>query len=224
VATNLAAALASSGAATVLADLDVLSADVAPALGMRPDDPHRSVADLMAVSRELGVEHLDPVLHEHKAGFHVLFAPQQVPKEVALDGGMVRSAVQALRHRFQATVLHLPRAVDRPIRSALELADQVLLVVTLDVLGVRAAKRAIEHFRGLGLGDTFRLVINRAGKAELMPDDARRVLNLPVASVLGVDRSVQRAQNRGELIAGRRGRVPRRIARLARELLEGRAA
>jgi pilus assembly protein CpaE len=224
IATHLAAALASSGAETVLADLDVLQADVAPALGMNPDTPHRSVSDLMAVSRELSVEHLDPVLHQHAAGFRVLFAPQEVPAEASLDGRMVRSAVQALRERFQATVLHLPRTVDRSTRSAMELADEVLLVVTLDVLGIRAAKRMVDHLRALGLGDSFRLIVNRAGRAELVPEDIRRVLDVPLASVIGVDRAVHRAQNRGELIAGRRGQVPRRIARLARELLEGRAA
>ncbi len=224
VATNLAAALATVGADTVLADLDLLSGDVAPALGMDPETAHRSVADLMAVSRELSVEHLDPVLHEHAAGFRVLFAPHQVPSEVSLDAAMVRSAVRALRERFQASVLHLPRTVDRSVRSALELADEVLLVVTLDVLGVRAAKRVIDHLRAFGLGDSFRLVVNRAGRGEVIPDDAGRVLNLPIASVIGVDRAVPRAQNRGELIAGRRGQVPKRIARLAKDLLERGAA
>jgi pilus assembly protein CpaE len=224
VATHLAGALASSGAETVLADLDVLSADVAPALGMSPETPHRSVVDLMAVSQELNVEHLDPVLHQHAAGFRVLFAPQDVPAEASLDPRMVRSAVQALRERFEVTVLHLPRTLDRSIRSAMELADELLLVVTLDVLGVRAAKRVVDHLRAIGLGDSFRLVVNRAGRSELIPDDARRVLDVPIASVIGVERAVQRAQNRGELIVGRRGRVPRRIARLAKELLEGRAA
>lgn len=224
VATHLAAALAAGGAETVLADLDVLSADVAPALGMDSETEHRSVVDLMAVSRELSVEHLDPVLHQHAAGFRVLFAPREVPAEASLDPRMVRSAVQALRERFEATVLHLPRNVDPSIRSAMELADELLLVVTLDVLGVRAAKRVVDHLRTLGLGDCFRLVVNRAGRSELIPDDARRVLDVPIASIIGVERAVQRAQNRGELIVGRRGKVPRRIARLAKDLLEGRAA
>jgi pilus assembly protein CpaE len=223
-ATHLAAALAAAGVATVLADLDVLAADVAPALGMSPDSSHRSVADLLAVSRELSVEHLDSVLHQHAAGFRVLFAPPEVPADTSLDAGMVRSTVRALRDRFQAVVLHLPRTGERSIRSAMELADEVLLVVTLDVLGIRAAKRTIDHLRAVGLGDSFRLVVNRAGRAELIPDDARRVLDVPIASVIGVDRAVQRAQNRGELLTGGRGQASRRIARLAKELLEGKAA
>ena len=224
-ATNLAAAFSQAGAEAALADLDLLFADVGPALGLLPGDRVPSVADLLAVSRELGVEHLDPVLQPHSGGFHVLFAPQELSADRSLSPEMLAAAVRALRARFEVTVLHLPRSLDDSVRATVELADEVLLVVTLDVVGVRAAKRMVDYLRSLDLRTPLRLVVNRAGRGEVVPRDVAEVLDLPIVAVVPSDRAVPRAQNRGELVVGRRGgQVSRRIARLAGRLLEQRRA
>lgn len=222
-ATNLAAALVRRGAPTVLADLDPLYGDVTPALGISRDAVLPSITELAPVSRELTTEHLDRVLHPHPAGFRVLLAPPR-PAESGLDPGGLTGVVGALRARFGAVVLHLPRVVDEPVLSAVELADDVLVVVTLDVLGIRAAGRLLDHLRSRGLGRALRLVVNKAGRGEVVPEDAELVLDTPLACVIGSDSFVQRAQDRGELIVDRRGQVSRRISRLAGHLLDRRAA
>jgi Flp pilus assembly CpaE family ATPase len=223
-ATNLAAACARRGAQTVLADLDLLYGDVAPALGVPPDAVLPSVAELATVSRELSTEHLERVMHPHPAGFHVLLAPPQAPSETRMDPEMVVGVVGALRARFAAAVLHLPRLLDESVRTAVDLADEALVVVTLDVLGIRAAKRLIDHLRSFGIERPLRLAVNKAGRGEVVPEDAELVLDTPLACVIGIDRGVPRAQNRGQLIVGKRGGPSRRISRLAGRLLERRAA
>lgn len=219
-ATNLAGALGRAGTKTVLADLDTVFGDVAAALGIPPDSELPTIADLAHVSREVTDEHLDRVLHDSAAGFQVLLAPPEPLERGALEATSIRGVVEALRARFGAAILHLPRGLDDWVRRAIELADDVLLVVTPDVLGIRSAKRVADALRALGLGERLRLVVNRAGRGEVVPEDAGRVLDLPFAGVLRSERSVERAQNRGQLIVGRRGRLSRRIARLADELLE----
>jgi hypothetical protein len=64
------------------------------------------------------------------------------------------------------------------------------------------------------------VVVNRAARAEIVPEDAERVLGLPVAAVLRLDRAVPAAQNRGELVLGRSPRTSRTLLRLARSLAE----
>jgi pilus assembly protein CpaE len=176
------------------------------------------------VAGELTTEHLVRVLYEHPGGFRVLFAPGELSAEDRFDRATFVATVRALRERFGVTVVHLPRALDGAVRSVIELADIVLVVVSLDVVGIRMAKRLIDHLRSVGLAESMRLVINRAGRGEVVPQDAELVLETPIACVIGADRAVERAQNRGELIVERRGRLPRRIARLADQLLDGRAA
>lgn len=223
-ATNLAAALSRRQPETVLADLDPTFGDVTPALGIAADVQLPSISDLAAVARELTNEHLDRVLQEHPAGFRVLLAPQEVRLEPRLEPPTVAAVVQALRERFAITVLHLPRSLDESARSAIELADEVLVVVTLDVLGIRSARRLIDGLRSAGLGDSLRLLVNRTRRGEVVPGDAEAVLGVPIASVLPSDRGVERAQNRGELVVGKRGGVARSIDRLARQLLRRSAA
>jgi Flp pilus assembly CpaE family ATPase len=219
VATNLAAACAERHSDTVLVDLDRFGADVTVALGLDSESNLTTTADLVPVSEELTEEHVDRVLHPHPRGFRVLPAPSRAGTE-ALPAAGVSSMVRLLRRRFDAVVLHLPRAVDGPEVAAIEASDVVLLVMTLDVLGVRAGRRTVDLLAEHGLEGRCRMVLNRASRGEIVPADVQRVLNLPLASVIRDDRSVPRAQNRGELVVGRGSRSARRIGALAEAVLQ----
>jgi pilus assembly protein CpaE len=217
-ATSLAAACAASGKSTVLIDFDTFYAEVTTALGVGNDV--RTAADLAPVLDEMTAEHVDRVLYAHPRGFHVLLAPQD-PAQASLVGpqGLARAA-EVLRSRFEAIVLHLPRSVDAAL-PGLEVADEVLVVVTLDVLAFRDAKRLLFYLAGLGLEDKCRLVVNRATRSEVVPEDAERVFGMPPTAVLSQDRSVVRVQNRGEVVSRRSGHLWRQVSALARRFMEG---
>lgn len=220
-ATNLAGALAASGTDTVLADFDLFYGEVATALGIALNGAGRTLADLAPVAAELTAEHLERVLHPHPRGFGVLLAPRDAAMPSEIGEELLSSGVRLLRSRHGAVVLHLPRAVDEVTIAGLSLADVILVVVTLDVLAFRDAHRLLEFLARRGLRDRCRLVVNRAARAEIVPEDAERVFGLRPFAVIGADRSVLRAQNRGELVASRPGRTSRRVAALARDLIGG---
>jgi pilus assembly protein CpaE len=217
-ATNLAAALAARDADTVLVDLDPYFANVTTALGI-DDESVPTIAELAPVAEELSGEHLDRVLHRHPLGFEALLAPHR-PMSHALDPAVVSASVRALRARHEVVVLHVPRALDDAARTALEGSDMVLLVVTLDVLALRDARRALDLLRGTGLDGRCRLVLNRIGRGEVVPDDAERVLGLRPVALIREDRAVRRAQDRGEVVTGRSTPASRRVASLARHILD----
>jgi pilus assembly protein CpaE len=222
-ATNLAAACSAKDADTVLVDLDPFFADVTTALSI-DDEAVPTIAELAPVANELTGEHLERVLHRHPLGFRILLAPHR-PMGSGLDPAVVTASVRALRARHQVVLLHLPRALDEPTRAALEQADMVLLVVTLDVLALQDARRALEVLRASGLEERCRLVLNRVGRGEIVPDDAERVLGLRPVAMIREDRAVRRAQDRGQVVAGRSTPAARRVSALARRILdEGRSA
>lgn len=218
VATSLAAACAGSGKSTVLIDFDTFYADVTTALGVGSDV--RTAADLASVVDEMTPELVGRVLYAHPRGFHVLLAPAD-PSQADVVGpqGLARAA-EVLRSRFEAIVLHLPRSVELAL-PGLEVADDVLIVVTLDVLAFRDAKRLLSYMSGLGLDDKCRLIVNRATRSEVVPEDAERVFGMRPALVLRHDRSVVRAQNRGEVVVRRSGHLSRQLSGLAKQLMEG---
>jgi pilus assembly protein CpaE len=219
-ATNLAGACAERGASSALVDLDVDYADVTVALGIVPNG-QPTLADLVPVMDELAGEHLEKVLYEHPRGFRVLLAPHRPGASDRMEGRHIEAMTALLRRRFDVTILHLPRSLGDRTRSAMAASDVVLFPVTLDVLAFRDARRALDALRDVDLQDRVRLVINRATRSEVVPDDAERVFGLRPTAVIAVDRSVVRAQNRGELLVGRSGRTARRISALARAILEG---
>jgi pilus assembly protein CpaE len=214
-ATNLAAALAGRGTSSVLVDFDTFYGDVTGALGIGANGGSQTVADLVPVADELTGEHLDRVLYEHPRGFHVLKAPEEPGDWDSVKASHLTEAVRVLRGRFESVVLHVPRGMSPITLAGLEAADEILLLVTLDVLAFRDAKRLLSFLASRGMDGRCRLVVNRATRAEVVPDDAERVFGLRSSAVLRTDRSVVRAQNRGELVAGRSGHTARRITALA---------
>jgi len=219
VATHLAAAFARAGRSAALADLDPVFGDVAAALGAPPGA--RSIVDIAPVAGELSGDHLDEVLWRHPAGFGVLLAPGD---PAALDGiglSQYAAALTALQAGQDVVVLHVPRALDEIGLAGLERADRILLVVSLDVLAFRLARRALEMLGTLGLAGRCEVVVNQARRAEVVPADLERVLGRKAVAVLPADRGVQAAQDRGKLLSPR-GRMGRLMDRLARSLLDGR--
>lgn len=218
-ATNLAAACARSGSSAILVDLDLFFADVTAAVGFEPDPGARTIADLASVLDEVTSEHLDPVLRSHEAGFSALLAPEPGEALQTIEAGQAGGLVRALRGRGDVIVLHLPRCIDDGVRGALENADRILVVVSLDVLAFRDARRALALLAGLGLEARAELVINRATRSEVVPQDAEAVFGKRPMAVIRQDRAVSRAQNRGELVIGRSGPAARAIQALARRLV-----
>jgi len=216
VATHLAAALARRGRSCVLVDLDVVFADASAAVGVPTDEPVRTVADLLPLGDEVAPRHIEEVLWRHQQGFGVLLAPGDELAAVNVRDRHYRSAVAAVRRTCDVVVLHVPRGLDEIARAGLELADRVLVVLGLDVLSFRDAKRAIA---AAGLEERCAFVVNRARRAEITPADVERVFGTPPLAVIPADRGAPAAQDHGRLLP-LRGRMGRSIDRLARRLME----
>jgi Flp pilus assembly CpaE family ATPase len=216
VATHLAAALARRGRSCVLVDLDVVFADASAAVGVPIDEPVRTVADLLPLGDEVSARHVDEVLWRHQQGFGVLLAPGDEVAAVTVRGHHYRSAVTAVRKTCDVVVLHVPRALDEIARTGLELADQVLVVLGLDVLSFRDARRAISV---AGIVERCAFVVNRARRSEIAPSDVERVFGVPPIAVIPAAAGVPEAQDHGRLLP-MRGRVGRAIDRLARRVTE----
>ena len=218
VATHLAAALAKHERRCVLVDLDVVFADATAAVGVPTDEAVRTVADLLPLGEEVGPMHVAEVVWHHPSGFAMLLAPGDELAAVTIREQHYRVAVEAVRRTCDVVVLHVPRGLDDIARAGLELADRVLVVLGLDVLSFRDAKRAIA---AADVGDRCDFVVNRASRSEISPNDVERVFGRQALGVIPSDRSVPAAQRRGRLVP-LRGRVGRSVQRLAKRVVEER--
>ncbi len=217
-ATHLAAALARRERACVLVDMDRYFGDVTAALGV-PDEPSvRTVADVVPLAGELSPRHLDEILWRHPEGFRALLAPADPEPGERVRASDYRGALDVIRGGADVVVAHIPRTLDDVARAGLEAASTVLVVLSLDVLSFRAAKRALGVLPP-HVVERCELVVNRAARAEITPGDVERVFGRPPLAVIAVDRGAAAAQDHGRLMP-RRGRAGRAIDRLARRLVE----
>jgi pilus assembly protein CpaE len=216
VATHLAAAIARRRADCVLVDLDLGFGDASIAIGVPADESVRTMADLLPLGSELAPRHVGEVLWIHPNGFRVLLAPEDPTWSERFGASEARSSLEAVRGAAEIAVLNLQRDIGPTTRVALELADRVVVVLQLDVMSFRAARRAIA---AVGIEDRCLFVVNRAVRSEVAPRDVERVFGQTAAAVIPMDRRVPRAQDRGRLLP-MRGRTGRAIDRLARRLLE----
>jgi pilus assembly protein CpaE len=213
-ATHLASAFARLGKDCVLVDMDADFAQVSMALGVPREPAPRTIEDLAPVVHELSAEHLRDVLWEHPQGFRVLLAPAS--PTTSIGAGHFAACVETLSGRADVVLMHLPHGLDEVSRAGVAAADQVLVVLTLDVLSFHGARRLLAAH---GEDERFRFVVNRAARSEIVPGDVERVFGRKPVALIPEDGSIAEAQDRGRLIPPR-GRTGRAVARLARSSLE----
>jgi Flp pilus assembly CpaE family ATPase len=197
--------------------MDVVFAGVSAALGMPTDDPPRTIADLQPLGGEVAPRHVEDVLWRHHDGFGILLAPGDERAAASIESGTYRAAIVAARRTCDVVVLHVPRGLDEVVRTGLDLADRILIVLGLDLTSFRDGKRVIA---AAGLEDRCAFVVNRAGRSEISPNDVERVFGTSAIAVIPSDRAVGAAQDRGRLVP-LRGRIGRSLTRLARRVVEG---
>jgi len=215
VATHLASAFAGRGRECVLVDMDPLFADATAALGA-PEGEARTVADLLPSIDELTPGHVGDVLWGHPDGFSALLAPEPEAAQRVRPADY-HAVLSVLPSAADSVVLAIPRSIDEIARVGLDVADRVLIVLTLDVLSFRDAKRLLERLGALGFAQRIDFVVNRSARAEITPRDVERVFGSDAVAVLPADAGVRASQDRGRLLP-RRGRMGRAFGRLVARL------
>jgi len=217
VATQLAATYADRGASCVLVDLDLEFAGLSAALGVGWGDPVRTVADLVPVAGELSPEHVRDAVLAHPRGFGILLAPRPdvAGASSEVTPGLCAASVALLAGDVDVIVLHLPRAIDPLTRAAIRMADQTLVVTTLDLFSLYGARRTVAAF-GLDLmAGRGRVVVNEPVRSSLGLAEVERVLGVRPFAAIRLDPGVRRAQERCQLLPTGHRRAGRDVRRLA---------
>ncbi len=157
--TNLAAAM---GVPTLLVDLNLQAGDAASFLGL---DTKYSLADFVHNRARLDDALMASLITSHSPNLAVLAAPLEAHEAEDIKPQDISEILHLLRQRYECIVLDLPHTFDSVTVSALDLADDILVVLTLDIPGIRATKRALKVFDRLDYPrDKVHIVVNRWSK------------------------------------------------------------
>ena len=217
---GLAAARMAPGRPVCLVDFDLQKGDFRALL----DTPHRrSVVDLIVVANEISVRHLQETLYTHKDGFRLLLAPEEGEKAEDVDSAVARNVLSAVKARHALTVVDIGAVATEATAIAAELASQVVIVTTPDVLALRGVRRMRDLWKRLGVreDEDVRIVLNRASRRrEIQPDLARKVVGEAlVQTTIPADfNALEAAVNTGSPSRLEDGKLRGAYEQLAREL------
>ncbi|MET9510425.1 AAA family ATPase [Streptomyces flavidovirens] len=180
VAVQLALAAKASGRSVALVDLDLQSGDVASYLDVQF---RRSIVDLAGIA-DISPRVLQDAVFSHPTGVSLVLAPAEGERGEEVTDRVARQVVSALRNRYEVVVVDCGTQMNSANAAAVEMADQALLVVTPDVVAVRAAKRMVRMWDRLQIrkAEETTTVVNRHNRnTEIQPPLVERITGTKVA-------------------------------------------
>jgi pilus assembly protein CpaE len=159
IATNLAASLP---APTLLVDLNLQAGDADSFLGV---ESRFTIADAVRNRARLDDSLLASFVTQCSSRLSLLAAPLEAHEAEDVHAEDVTEVIHLVRERYDFTVFDLPHSFDPVTVAALDQASDILLVLTLDIPGIRSAKRALKIFDRIGYPrKKVHIVVNRHSK------------------------------------------------------------
>lgn len=179
-AVNLGVCLAEQpgSKSALLVELDTRHSDVVTHLDLRP---RYSILDVFESIDRMDESLLQGLMIRHATGLWVLPGPARMERGL-LTGEQVQAGIDLLREHFDQIVLDLRHDVDPGTVAALEAADTILFVTSLNVSALRAGAAALAALRQLGLDlKKVKTVVMRDGTGDdVTVRHAREALGVPV--------------------------------------------
>lgn len=179
-AVQLALAARASGRSVALVDLDLQSGDVASYLDVQF---RRSIVDLAGIS-DISPRVLQDAVFSHPTGIALVLAPAEGERGEEVTDRVARQVVSALRNRYEVVVVDCGTQMNSANAAAVEMADRAVLVVTPDVVAVRAAKRMVRMWDRLQIRkaeETITVVNRHSRNTEIQPPLVERITGTKVA-------------------------------------------
>jgi len=171
----LLAAGANRSRRVCLVDLDLQQRGVRHLLDLHS---RRTIIDLVPVAESLTARHVDETVFVHTSGLRVLLAPTQGEHGEDIDSSVARHVLGALKSQFDLVIVDCGSVLTEAGATALELADDIVLVVTTDVPALRAAHDKLAMLSRLQVAKSgdVRVLFNRASpRTEVQPELGRRI-------------------------------------------------
>ncbi len=220
IATNLAAA---ANARTVLVDLNLQAGDLPLFLGI---DPRYSFADMAENRSRLDEALIKSFVTPYSSNLSLLAAPREADAADEIEPEHVFEVLQRLRESYEYVVLDPQHTFDSITLAALDQADEIVLVLTLDIPAIRSTQRALEIFDRLGYPrKKIRIVVNRWSKQiDLDLRQVEKFLGEPVIGFIPSDyQTAVTSINLGQpLVLSEPGsKIAQEIRRMARIIATG---
>jgi pilus assembly protein CpaE len=197
VATNLAVSLAQTRPMeVVLVDLDAQFGDVATLLDLEPSGTVTDAVDSIATSDSVLIK---TFLTPHSSGLLILAGAPTPADGDRVRADDARDLLRVLATLFPLIIVDTGAGMTGATLGALEVADELVIVTTMEVTSLRAVSKQIDVLDQLGLAKSSRhLVLNSIGRRSgLSTRDVEATVGIPVSVTLLRSDEALLAANRG---------------------------
>ena len=183
ISTNLAVAIRDATQKRVLlVDGDLQFGDVAVWLGLTPK---MGIIELLNRGAEVDELAIKSTVQEHESGLHVLLPPNHPATAERVRPEAVKSLINLLRDLYDFVVVDTHTSYGDETLAMLDVADDLVLVVTPEISVVRNTHIFLGLSEILGYTDKLLIVLNRANSGiqhNQLPDEIRRLVKAEVVS------------------------------------------
>ncbi len=200
ISTNLATALCrNTNSSIALVDMDTRFGDVAIMMDVVVE---YSIADVGRNIDTVDRESIRDYLVRHSSGVDILPAPLHPTEWGALHRQHIARVIDLLSQTHDYVVVDTPGAFNELVATALEAADIILLVTSMDIASIKDTALALEMLRAASVSeDKVKLVINHSTSSNsLRAEDVERVLEYDVYWRIPHDVAVSNSNQLGQPI------------------------
>ncbi len=193
VATALAAHLAAKDLArrVVLVDLNLQFGSVDVLLDIKPQ---HTLGDVAQVATDATRHSLEGLLHDKElpggARLHILPAPTDPIEADRVSADQVGNVLTSLRNQFNFTIVDTTSVISDVTLTALQMASDILLVCTPDLLSIHQTRAGIDFLRrpDAHITGAISLVINRSSSdLDVRAEDLKNLFEYPTLAVIPAD-------------------------------------
>jgi pilus assembly protein CpaE len=218
-AVNLAVAAASLEKSVALVDADLQFGDAAVLLNL--DAKKGSFADVATELSQGNPDGVEAALLTHRSNVHVLLSPPSPDAAETITEEHMRTVLDRLTQGHDLVVVDCATHLDDTTLAILDVADQILMPVTLDMTAILSTRVFLEVGERIGYRDgKVTVVLNRADSNHgIQVEDVERSIGRKVDHMVVSDgRAAVHALNLGVpfVLGNKRARVSEDIMALAR--------
>ncbi len=197
IATNLAVALQSPSTPTALLDCSLQYGDISVML----DGQHKNnMIDLTSRVEEIDPEIVQEVMVTHTpSGLNVLACPPKPELAEVVTGEQISKLIKFLTNMYTYIVIDTDSYLTEPVQSALEYADEIILVTTQEIPSIKSCNLFLSLADQSGIRERILFVMNRYDKRiAITPEKVGDSLRQPIVCTIPFeDKTVINSINRG---------------------------
>jgi pilus assembly protein CpaE len=182
--TSLATALAKQGRSVGFFDLNLQFGDAIVYLTER--QPTVTLSDLARQIDRADTDFLKALMMPIQTGLWALPGPDTPERAMEIKPAMIEQVLTTSRSCFDFTLLDIGRGIDSVSVKALDMCDEIYVVMQFSIPSIQDSKRLLNLMNSLGYSrDKVQLLANRAQKGgDIGADDVTKALGVSIKTTI----------------------------------------